>query len=320
MHSVWVTWFQIWGKQHLLHIDVLFFRKFWIVQHRIEWFNWTGQKKKTLKCNAPRHGILVCQAAWWTPKIRMQRFAFECGFLLKNRRIFGSNFFISPRHFLLSKKPTVAQIAQEVNAGSDEKVSEYTVYHKFVVAWGRVPMLTPVNCRKRQQWAREHQNWTTEQWKNVAWSDVSRFFYIAWMAGCVLLTWGIRMHYGKKASRRRQWRFGWCFAGKPWVLPCPCGCYFDMFHLPKMETVFPGGCGLFQQDNGSGMAWGAQLGLGLQIPQNSNQSNRASVGCAEQTSSIQPQLTGLKGSTAYILVPDTTAHLQGSRGVCASMG
>ncbi|XP_062292370.1 uncharacterized protein LOC133996801 [Scomber scombrus] len=33
----------------------------------------------------------------------------------------------------------------------------------------RVPMLSPVHRRKRQQWAREHQNWTTEQWKKVAW-------------------------------------------------------------------------------------------------------------------------------------------------------
>ena len=32
------------------------------------------------------------------------------------------------------------------------------------------------------------------------------------------------------------------------------------------------------------------------------------------------QLTGLKGSAANILVPDTTAHLQGSSGVHASTG
>ena len=53
-------------------------------------------------------------------------------------------------------------------------------------------------------------------------------------------------------------------------------------------------------------------------------SNRASVGCAEQTSPIHGgptlQLTGLQGSAANILVPDTTAHLQGSRGVHASTG
>ena len=39
----------------------------------------------------------------------------------------------------------------------------------------RVPMLTPVHCQKRQQWACEHQNWTTEQWWKVAWSDESCF-------------------------------------------------------------------------------------------------------------------------------------------------
>ena len=36
-------------------------------------------------------------------------------------------------------------------------------------------MLTPVHRRKSQQWAREHQNRTTEQWKKVAWTDESRF-------------------------------------------------------------------------------------------------------------------------------------------------
>ena len=39
----------------------------------------------------------------------------------------------------------------------------------------RVPMMTPVHRRKHLQWAREHQNWTLEQWKKVAWSDESRF-------------------------------------------------------------------------------------------------------------------------------------------------
>ncbi|ROL53338.1 hypothetical protein DPX16_20448 [Anabarilius grahami] len=65
-----------------------------------------------------------------------------------------------------NRRATVAQVAQEVNAGSDRKVSEYTV-----------PMLTPVHRRKCQQWAREHQNWTTEQWKKVAWSAESHFLF-----------------------------------------------------------------------------------------------------------------------------------------------
>jgi len=75
-----------------------------------------------------------------------------------------------------------------VNAGSDRKV------HHSLLRMGqhsqrpvRVPMLTPVHRRKRQQWAREHQNWTTEQWKKVAWSDESWFFFfnIMWMTGCL---------------------------------------------------------------------------------------------------------------------------------------
>ncbi|KAF4088070.1 hypothetical protein AMELA_G00078690 [Ameiurus melas] len=71
------------------------------------------------------------------------------------------------------KRDTVAQIAEKVNAGCDRKVSERTV-HRSLLRMGlrrrrsdKVPMLTPVPRRKRLQWAREHQNWTMEQWKMV---------------------------------------------------------------------------------------------------------------------------------------------------------
>ncbi len=36
MHSVWMAWFQFWGKQHL-HIDGLFFCNILNLQQRIEW-------------------------------------------------------------------------------------------------------------------------------------------------------------------------------------------------------------------------------------------------------------------------------------------
>lgn len=53
--------------------------------------------------------------------------------------------------------------------------------------------------------------------------------------------------------------------------------------------------------------------------------NQASVGCAGHTNNQFMELpisqrTGLKGSAANILVPDTTAQLQGSSGVHDSMG
>ncbi|ROL44000.1 hypothetical protein DPX16_10284 [Anabarilius grahami] len=69
-----------------------------------------------------------------------------------------------------NRRATVAQIAQEVNAGSDRKVSEYTVHHSLL-RMGldscrpvRVPMLTPVHRRKSQQWTSEHQNCASFRW------------------------------------------------------------------------------------------------------------------------------------------------------------
>ncbi len=39
----------------------------------------------------------------------------------------------------------------------------------------RVLLLSAKNRRRRLQFAQSHQNWTIEDWKNVAWSDESRF-------------------------------------------------------------------------------------------------------------------------------------------------
>ncbi len=39
----------------------------------------------------------------------------------------------------------------------------------------RVPLLSAKNRKRRIQFAQVHQNWTIEDWKNVAWSDESWF-------------------------------------------------------------------------------------------------------------------------------------------------
>ncbi len=39
----------------------------------------------------------------------------------------------------------------------------------------RVPLLSDKNRRRRIQFTQAHQNWTIEDWKNVAWSDESGF-------------------------------------------------------------------------------------------------------------------------------------------------
>jgi len=39
----------------------------------------------------------------------------------------------------------------------------------------RVPLITTTNRKKTLQFARANQNWTVEDWKNVAWSDEFQF-------------------------------------------------------------------------------------------------------------------------------------------------
>jgi hypothetical protein len=38
-----------------------------------------------------------------------------------------------------------------------------------------IPLLSAKNKKKQLQWARDHQQLTIEEWKNIAWSDESRF-------------------------------------------------------------------------------------------------------------------------------------------------
>lgn len=66
------------------------------------------------------------------------------------------------------RSATVARIAEKVNTGYDRKVSEHT-HTQFIIAMlcshrpFRVPILTPIHCRKHLQWTCEHQNWIMEQ-------------------------------------------------------------------------------------------------------------------------------------------------------------
>ncbi len=96
LRSVWTAWFQFWHKQQHLRIDVLFFRSI-LNEQRIQWVQ-LDKLRKAWKCNdiyLHLHCISCTtdKAAWRTPKIRMQRFAFECGFFLKIRLIFEIRFF-----------------------------------------------------------------------------------------------------------------------------------------------------------------------------------------------------------------------------------
>uniref|UniRef100_A0A3P8VAQ1 Transposase Tc1-like domain-containing protein n=1 Tax=Cynoglossus semilaevis TaxID=244447 RepID=A0A3P8VAQ1_CYNSE len=79
------------------------------------------------------------------------------------------------------RKATVTQITTRYNQGRQKSISERTV-RPTLRQMGyssrrphRVPLLSAKNRKLRLQFAQAHRNWTIEDWKNVAWSDESRF-------------------------------------------------------------------------------------------------------------------------------------------------
>lgn len=79
------------------------------------------------------------------------------------------------------RKATLPQIAADFNAGPSTSVSVRTI-QRNIINMGfrsrrptRVPLMTVRHKALRLAWAREHQHWTVEDWKHVAWSDESRF-------------------------------------------------------------------------------------------------------------------------------------------------
>ncbi len=79
------------------------------------------------------------------------------------------------------RKATVTQITTRYNQGMQNTISEHTT-HRTLKQMGsssrrphRVPLLSDKNKKRRIQFTQAHQNWTIEDWKNVAWSDESWF-------------------------------------------------------------------------------------------------------------------------------------------------
>ncbi len=79
------------------------------------------------------------------------------------------------------RKATVTQITTCYNQGMQNTISERTT-RRTLKQMGyssrrshRVPLLSAKNRKQRLQFTQTHQNWIIEDWKNVAWSDESRF-------------------------------------------------------------------------------------------------------------------------------------------------
>ncbi len=83
--------------------------------------------------------------------------------------------------YIYDRKATVTQIPTCYNQGMLNTISECTTrrtlkqmgYSSRRPHW--VPLLSDKNRKRRLQFAQAHQNWTREDWKNVAWSDKSDF-------------------------------------------------------------------------------------------------------------------------------------------------
>ncbi len=80
-----------------------------------------------------------------------------------------------------NRKATVTQITTRYNQGMQNTISEHTT-RRTLKQMGfssrrphRVPLLSAKNRKRRLQFAQAYQNCTIEDWKNVAWSDESRF-------------------------------------------------------------------------------------------------------------------------------------------------
>ncbi len=79
------------------------------------------------------------------------------------------------------RKATVTQITTRYNQGMQTTIAECTT-RRTLKQMGyssrrpdRVPLLSAKNRKRRLQFAQGHQNWTIKDWKNIAWSDESRF-------------------------------------------------------------------------------------------------------------------------------------------------
>ncbi len=79
------------------------------------------------------------------------------------------------------RKATVTQITTRYNQGMQNTISEHTT-HRTLKQMGYssrrsylVALLSAKKRKRRLQFAQAHQNWTIEDWKNVAWSDESQF-------------------------------------------------------------------------------------------------------------------------------------------------
>ncbi|KFM59137.1 Transposable element Tcb1 transposase, partial [Stegodyphus mimosarum] len=167
------------------------------------------------------------------------------------------------------RRATVEQLTTKMNQGATKSVSQSTI-QRTLLRLGlrsrrlvRAPMLTAVHRRRRLEFARQYSSWTSTEWRQVAFSDESRFMlhrtdgrwrirretsernHPATIAGTVQAGGGSIMVWGM---------FSWHSLGSLIIVEGTMDQYkyasvlADHVH-PYMRIVFPQDDGIFQQDN-----------------------------------------------------------------------
>jgi len=80
----------------------------------------------------------------------------------------------------------LTEITTHYNRGMQQSICELTTgttlrwmgYNSRRPHW--IPLMSTTNRKKRLQFARAHQNWTVEDWKNATWSDESSVETFRW--------------------------------------------------------------------------------------------------------------------------------------------
>ncbi len=127
------------------------------------------------------------------------------------------------------RKATVTQITTRYNQGMQNNISEHTT-HRTLKQMGyssriphRVLLLSAKNRKRRLQFTQAHQNWTIEDWKNVAWSDESRFL--------------LRHSDGRVRIWHKEHERAWLLCTIPWTTVCT-SLLFTLLFIKSQYTVF----------------------------------------------------------------------------------
>ena len=82
---------------------------------------------------------------------------------------------------LADKRKTSSELAAELREGTNKNISARRVRRRLLEVGlkgykvRKKPYLSQANKKKRQEFAKNHENWTPDDWGKIVWSDESNF-------------------------------------------------------------------------------------------------------------------------------------------------